>query len=333
MNWPTKKLRESFAVRLRTHFSEKEQTEDIAYAMTQMLKLPLQQARDLARAGAAQRTQLNKLPQAKDSERALQTLRNMKVPLDVADAVRELESCSSDSYLLALPFTVSAMSLMAQLVTDTRRRFCIVDTRYTRYYFLPFLLAPETSERVQLLSPPAMLAHNRKRHQETITYVTFPDLETTSLDTARRVPFMGEDYQFSTLEPLLFFRGAAPLFTFDACDFASTHRIKLVAYPSEDVSVVTEADVDALLAWLAAKMEQVFREVPTDVLSWVETLMLAYSMKANTAVMKLKMVEGYLRAWKDADPNFREETFVSAIAELQHAQETIDKERLAAISG
>jgi len=342
MKLPVKKLRESVAARLRMHFSEKEQLEDIAYAMTQMLKTPLQQSRALARAGAAQRAQLNKLPPAKNLARALQTLRDMKVPLDVPAAARELENCTTGSYLLALPFTVSAMSLMAQLVTDTRRRFCIVDTRYTRYYFNLFLRAPETRERVQLLSPPAMLAQHRKRlelfgRQRTIadalTYITFPDLETTSLDTARRVPFMGEDYQFSTLEPLLFFRGVAPLFTFDAGEFATTLRVKLVAYPSEPVNVVTETDVDALLAWLAGKLEQIFREVPADVLSWAETLMLAYSMKATTAVMKLKMVEGYLRAWKDADPNLKEATFASAISELQHAQEAIDKERLTAISG
>lgn len=318
-------------MRLRAYFGEKEQLEDIAYAMSQMLKMPLQQSRTLARAGAAQRSQLNKLTRAKDLARALQTLRNMQVPLDVREAARELETAAT--YLLALPFTVSAMSLVAQLVSDTRRRFCIVDTRYTHYYFYPFLAAPETRERVQLLSPPAMLAHHRKQTGDAITYVTFPDLETTSLDTARRVSFMGEDYQFSTLEPLLFFRGVAPLFTFDAGEFATTRRIKLVAYPPPVVNVVSEADVDALLTWLAGNIEQVFREVPADVLSWPETLMLAYSMKATTAVMKLKMVEGYLRAWKVADPNFKEATFASAIAELQSAQETIDKERLAAITG
>lgn len=340
MDWPIKKLRETTTGRLRIHFSEKEQLEDIAYAMTQMLKMPLQESRALARAGAAQRTQLNRLPQAKDPTRALHALRNMKVSLDVKETARELEAHGSASYLLALPFTVSAMSLIAQLVSDTRRRFCIVDTRYTRYYFTPFLVASETRGRVQLLSLPAMLAHHRKRLElgdettgEAITYVTFPDLETTSLDTARRVPFMGEDYQFSTLEPLLFFRGVAPLFTFDAGEFTPTRRLKLVAYPAAAVNVVSEADVDALLAWLAGKMEQVFREVPADVLSWPETLMLSYSMKATTAVMKLKMVEGYLRAWKDADPNFQEAKFVSAIAELQKAQETLDKDRLAAISG
>ena len=325
-----KKIRDSIRARLRTHFSEKEQQEEIAYAMTQMLKMPVEQARALARAGAAQRAQLNALPPAKNSSRALHTLRNMKVSLDVREIARELETY--DSCLLALPFTVSAMSLIAQLVSDPRRRFCIVDTRYTRYYFRPFLLAAETRERVQLLSPPAMLAQRRKQSEhegDATVYVTFPDLETTSLDTARRVPFMGEDYQFSMLEPLLFFRGVAPLFTFDA---SVTHRIKLVAYPTASPKVVTEADVDALLAWLAGHMEQVFREVPADVLSWAETLMLAYSMKATTVVMKLKMVEGYVRAWKAAEPNFKEATFASAIAELQHAQETIDKERLAAIS-
>jgi hypothetical protein len=351
MKSPYKYLRETVAARMRTRFAEKDQLDNIAYAMVQMLKLPLQQARDLAKEGAAQRAQLNKLPRSKNLARSLDTLRGMKVPLDVPEAVRELKTHAAASYLLALPFTVSALSLVAHLVRDTRRRFCIVDTRFTRYYLHPFIMAAGTRERVQLLSAADMLTHHRTRLEartrdaaatlndeaqaavDAVTYITFPDIQTTSLDTARRIPFMGEDYQFSTLEPLLYFRGLAPLFTFDAGAFATTRRLKLVAYQSPGERVVSEADVDALLAWLAGHMEQVIREVPADVLSWTETQMLAYSAKAISVVVKLKMVEGYVRAWKAADPNFKDATYARSIAELQKAQETIDKERLAALAG
>ncbi len=338
--------RESVAVRLRTHFKEKEQLDDLAYAMGQMLKVSVQQSRVLAREGAAQRARVNKLPLSKDPSRALDTLRGMSVPLDVPGAVRQLETHASSSYLLALPFTASALSLVAHLVRDSRRRFCVIDTRYTRFYFHPFLSAPETSGRVQLLSPAAMLAHHRARSEsrtpggearaatdDAMTYVTFPDVQATSLDTARRVSFMGEDYQFSTLDPLLFFRGLAPLYTFDIEELAATSRISLTAYLPPAARVVSDADIDALLAWLAGRMEQVFRQAPSDVLSWTDTQMLAYSTKATTAVMKLKMVEGYVRAWKVADPNFKEETFARSIAELRKEQEAIDKERLASIAG
>ena len=326
-----KNVRESITARLRMHFRDKEQLEDIAYAMVQMLKLPLQQARDLAREGAAQRRQINLLPQVKNPSHALATVRGLNVPLDVPGALCVLDAHAGNSYLLALPFAVSAMSLIGHLVRDTRRRFCIIDTRFTRYYFHQFLVAPETCERVELVSPAVMLRQNRAASDSPVTYVTFPDLESTSLDTARRVRFLGEDYQFSTLEPLLFFRGLAPLFTFDASDFAATRQLKLVAYESPKVNAVTQADVDELLLWLAQHMEQVFRETPADVLSWAELRMLAYSVKATTAVMKLKVVEGYLRAWKSADPNFKDATFARSILELQKVQETIDKERLAAI--
>lgn len=330
-----KNFRQSIDSRLRLHFANKAYSEEMAYAMSQMLKLPLQQAIDLAAAGAKQRAQINRLPQAKDFSRALHELRNMRVPLDVTQALTELETHANSAYLLALPFTVSAMSLLAHLVSDSRRRFCIVDTPLTRYYFYSFVMAPETRERVQLLAPAAMLRHNRARVETSpadnnVTYVTFPDLETTTLDTARRITFFGEDYQFSTLEPLLFFRGLS-LFTFDAAEFAATRHLRLIACPLANRPAVSEDDVDALLMWLAERMEQVFRAVPADVLSWIDTRLLAYSMKAITAVMKLKMVEGYLRAWKVADPSFAEVTFKRSIAELQKAQETIDKERLAAI--
>lgn len=325
-----KNFRTSVESRLRLHFMNKEQSEEIAYTMSQMLKLPLQQALDLAAEGAEQRALINRLPQTKDFSGALTALRDMRVPLDVSHALNELETHSA--YLLALPFSASAMSLLAHLVKDTQRRFCFVDTRQTRYYFYPFLMAPETRERVQLLTPAALLRHNRTRIEtspaDAVTYVTFPDIETTSLDTARRVAFFGEDYQFSTLAPLLFFRGLAPLFTFDA---AATQRLRLIECPLTDLRGLSEDDVDALLVWLAEHLEQVFRAVPADVLSWPEMRMLAYSMKAITAVMKLKMVEGYVRAWKVSDPGFAETAFRRSLAQLQKAQETIDKERLAAI--
>lgn len=336
MNRLYKNFRERVAARMAPHFMEKAQSEDIAYVMLQMLKTTLEQSRDLAREGAVQRARVNNLPRSRNHARSLDTLRRMNVPLDVSEAMRELNTYAADSYLLALPFTVSAMSLLARLVSDSRRRFCIVDTRFTRYYFFPFMKAPETIDRVQMLSQTAMLRHNRARVEQSaespVTYVTFPDLQTTSLDTARRIPFMGEDYHFSTLEPLLFFRGLAPLFTFDAADFAATRKIRLVSYRFAGTRAVNQADIDALLTWLARRMEQVFREVPADVLSWTEMRMLAYGMKAMSAVMKLKMIEGYVRAWKVADPNFSDDAFARATAELQHAAETIDKERLAAIA-
>jgi hypothetical protein len=347
-----KNFRESIAERMRTRFREKDQLEDIAYAMGHMLKMPVQEARALAREGAARRAQINKLPRSKNLSRSLDTLRAMSVPLDVSEAVRELETHAADACLLALPFTVSALSLVAHLARDTRRRFCIVDTRFTRYFLHPFLAESKTHGSVQLISPADMLTHHRTRLERhlydgaamadgdaqaatdnAVTYVTFPDLQTTSLDTARRIPFMGEDYQFSTLDALLFFRGLAPLYTFDAGEFATTRRLKLVAYPSTAASVVGEAEVDALLVWLAGHMEQVFREAPADVLSWTEMQMLAYSARAIAVVIKLKMVEGYVRAWKAADPNFKDATFARSISELQKAQETTEKERLAAIAG
>lgn len=348
-----KNFQKSIAARMRAHFMEKEVSEHIAYAMFQMRKTPLQRSRALAREGAAHRAQINKLIRSRNLSRALNKLRGMSVPLDVPEALIELEKQAAAAYLLSLPLTVSALSLIAHLVSDTRRRFCIIDTRLTRYYFYPFLVAPETRQCVQLLSPTGMLAHNRARleqraygsaatvsveapHSATddaVTYVTFPELQTTSLDTARRVPFMGEDYQFSTLDPLLFFRGLAPLYTFDAGEFTATSRLKLVSHPPVDAHAACERDVDALLTWLAGHMERVFSKVPADVLSWTEAQMLAYSMKAITAVMKLKMVEGYVRAWKAADPNFEDATFARSIAELQKAQEAIDKERLAAVAG
>ncbi len=331
------KWRRRIRDRLRRRVSETELFEELTFSMLQMLHVPLNEAERLARTAAARRAKMDQLVRSGEPDRALSAFRQMRLPLDLAEVTRELESHGAESYLLALPMTVSSVALLAHLVEDAHRRFCIINTSFTRFYFHPFL-AGGTRERVQLLTSAEIIAHNRGRGErpnaDAVTYVTFPDHQTSRRETMWCLPFLGEDYEFSALDPVLFYRGLSPLFTFDARDFASTGRLKLIAYQDAAVShEATELNVRALLAWLVGHIENVFRQNPTDVLAWSETQMRASRMRARAIVVKLKLVEGYLRVWKAADPKLNAETYVRSIAELGKLQESANAPEKARAAG
>jgi hypothetical protein len=311
--------------RLRSHFSEREQLEEIIFAVEKMLKMSWVEADRLARAGAARRASLNSLVKDERPGRALRSLRRARTSFDLAAAVRELETYGGTSYLLALPLTVSSVLLLARLTEDESRRFCLIGTPGTCRYLKP-LFDEQAGGRMVLLSSSEMLAHNRRRIEtgsgEAVTYVTFPDHQTTAGATMWRVAFLGEEYEFTTLEPLLFFRGLAPLFTLDASAYNSAGRLSLAAYPgTSSPDTLSEDDMRSVLAWLAGHVGNVFREMPADVLSWTYAAARSSRIKAQVTVMKLKLVEGYVRAWQASGAAIDLETYAWSLTELRKLQE------------
>jgi hypothetical protein len=314
--------------RLRSHFYERAQSKDVAFAVEKMLKMSQVEAEQQARAGAPRRAKLHRLLEDEKQGRALRSLRRTEPAFGLTQAVRGLETYAGTSYLLALPLTVSSVLLLARLTEDESRRFCLIGTPLTYRYLKP-LLDGQAGGRVKLLSSSEMLAHNLRRLEtgstEAVTYVTFPDHQTTAGDTMWRVTFLGEAYQFTTLEPLLFFRGLAPLFTLDASAYGSARRLSLAAYPGPGhPETFSEADVRAVLDWLAGHLEHVFRETPADVLSWMHAVSRSSRIKTQITVMKLKLVEGYLRAWRTSDTALSAGTYAQAITELRNLQETVN---------
>ncbi|HEV2705463.1 MAG TPA: hypothetical protein VGV59_06035 [Pyrinomonadaceae bacterium] len=320
--------RQFIVERLRSRFYEREQLKDVTFAVEKMLKLPPVEAERQARAGAARRAKLNRLVKDERPGRALRSLRRMTPARELGQVVRELEKYADTSYLLALPLTVSSVLLLARLAEDESRQFCLVGTPLTCRYLKP-LLDEQAGGRVKLLSSSEMLAHNSRRLEAgshaPVTYVTFPDHQMTAGATMWRINFLGEEYQFTTLEPLLFFRGVAPLFTLEASADNSAGRLSLVAYPgASKPDAVSEADVRAVLTWLAGHLESVFREMPVDVLSWMHAVTRSARIKSQITVMKLKLVEGYVRAWHTSGTAMNTETYAWSMAELRKLQETVN---------
>jgi KDO2-lipid IV(A) lauroyltransferase len=307
---------------IRAALSDEDETtrrlKAIAYAIENMLGVPRSEAIPLARAGDSRRSKFYELCTDKNATQALGMLRRKPLASDATEFIDKL-GAHHPTYLLALPVTVSSIIFLAHLLKDSARQFYIIDTPLAQTYLRPLLAA---AGNAWLVSAAQMIKHNRARDgAEAITYVTFPDHQTTNTDTMREVPFCGERHLMPVVEPVLFFRGVGPLVTLDASAYDEAGSFGLCEYPAKTPGKpASEADVRAVLGWLAAQVENVFRAAPVEVLSWELSSARSSNRRALSALMKLKAVEGFLRAWHTDGAGFNPEINDWAMTELQRAQ-------------
>ncbi|HEV2707873.1 MAG TPA: hypothetical protein VGV59_18280 [Pyrinomonadaceae bacterium] len=247
----------------------------------------------------------------------------MHLPLDVAKAARTFETYSSSVNLLSLPFTASSIHLLVYLFHNGQRQFRFLNTPLASKYLRPLIVEAEDGGGV-FLSAAEMVEDSRGRRRgeaSATTYVTFPDHQLTRADTMWRTQFLDEDYQFSTLEPLLFLRGCGPLLTLGGEATGGRAHLDIIAYPAPPpADGGAESDVSALLKWLGERMSVLFRLAPADVVSWEYVYARSCRTRARNTVMKLKEVEGYIQAWRSTGASLNAETYAWSVKELRELQ-------------
>ncbi len=322
-----KRWLDGLTTKLRRRFAARDEAEDIAYAIEKILRVPANEARAAAEAGKSRRSEIFRLCQSEQPAKALRSLRRMPLPFDLSKLSAGLSGHADSSYLLSLPLTISSVLLLARLTENKTRQFRFLSTPLARAYLRPLVEAGETG-RVTFMSSTEMLKHNRERSEtssEAVTYVTFPDHQSTHTDTMWSIPFMGGSHRFSTIEPLLFFRGVGSVFTLSIREEDEPNDLRLVKYEGHaKPQAVAETEMRAVLEWLALQLETVFRKSAPDVLSWQSAYARSAIAMAQTAVMKLKTVEGYIHMWEDADASFDRATYTWAVEELRKLQETMN---------
>lgn len=290
----------------------------ISYCIENMLNLPQSEAGRLARACDSQRSMFYKLGTDHNAAHALSTLRRTPLAADATEVIKKLDAQNS-TYLLALPLTAASISLLAHVLEDSTRQFYILDTPLTQTYLRSLAVAAGNAE---FMSAAQMIQHNRARDGgRALTYITFPDHQTTNPDTMWPVSFCGEKHLMPVVEPVLLFRKVEPLVTLDASSYNKTGRFGLCMYPAnESGRQASEADARAVLEWLATQVENVFRAAPAEVLSWEMSYARSSNKRALNALIKLKAVEGFLRAWHSDGEGFNPEVKDWAMSELQRVQ-------------
>jgi hypothetical protein len=207
-------------------------------------------------------------------------------------------------YVLALPFTVEAVTLLEELSGRTHRILRVEKTPLVE----PILraVAETMPDRMELNSPRELIRHNlspRVPAARGTIYVTFPDHHWTGEETARRVRFFGEDHWFALLEALLLIRGASPILTLAPGDEACGKSLVWVEYRrSSTERPVTEDAVLEPLAWLASCLESTMRDCPSSVLSWTTVAARSVRARASWNLLDRNLTAGFLRAWRATAP-------------------------------
>lgn len=310
--------RQAIRSRLSSEDDDSRRLKTITFSIEKMLGAPRGEAGRIALACDSRRSEVQRLTAGGGAARALRVLRRTPLAAGVTEFVGKLGAQNS-AYILALPLTASSVALLAHLLQDSTRQFYINDTPPVQTYLRPLA---DAAGNARLVTTAQMIRHNRERRGgERVAYVTFPDHQTTATETMWQVALCGEKHFMPVVEPVLFFRGAGPLVTLDASEYDEAGGFGLCAYTGKQSGAQpSEADARDVLAWLAGRVEEVFRAAPAEVLSWELSYARASSRQAFGALMKFKAVEGFLRAWHSDGEGLSPEVKDWAVAELQSAQ-------------
>lgn len=292
----------------------------LAVAIRALTGKPVEESRAVARRVLGAQARVRRLAARGYARSKLFPLRSLPCRVD-ASALDELE-VQPRPFLLALPLTLDTVALLARYVRGTRRHVCLELTPLTEAALAP-LTAAGGAGGVELLSPGAMIRRNRSRWSEKgpdfTTYVSFPDHHYTRDGTCRPVTFFGQDHLFPVLEPLLFFRGVAPVLTLGPGG-GRPLRFQLFTYDgAAPEGPATEADAKALLAFLARDLEAVIVEAPDAVLSFGQAAERSRRTLTVRKALERNLVEGFLRAWHLSDPRFDAPLLAWCLSQLPQA--------------
>jgi hypothetical protein len=230
---------------------------------------------------------------ASHPRQALEALLAIEDPLP-ADDWRWLRAKRNGPFILALPLTLSALSIIARLVRSGEHFLCIEETSVTST-LLRFLGELYRGSHAMLMPASMQIRHRRMTAAEELArviYVTFPDHHRASEGTSRVLPFFGEEHYVPLTEALLYFRGASPLVTLEAGT--------LTRYEVPPHDPIVEEDATALLAWLTGRIEAFARAGTHELLAWTAmSQRTCDTVRLNRAV-HARMVEAFLRSWKSA---------------------------------
>jgi len=228
---------------------------------------------------------------ASHPRQALKALLAMEDPLG-ADDWRWLRARRSGPFVLALPLTLSAMSIVARLFERGEHFLCIEETSITAP-LLRFLGQLHRGSRAAVVPASLQIRHRRTTSAEELArviYVTFPDHHRSSEGTARVLPFFGAEHYVPLTEALLYFRGASPVVTLEGGTLAR--------YEVPPHDPIVEEDATALLVWLMGRIEAFARAGEHELLGWAAmSQRTCDTVRLNRAV-HARMLEAFLRSWK-----------------------------------
>ncbi|HLL82138.1 MAG TPA: hypothetical protein VK420_05785, partial [Longimicrobium sp.] len=208
-----------------------------------------------------------------------------------------------EAVVIALPCTAPALALLTRLVRAAPDAVHVMRTPLTERF-----AGAVTGGPLRLATPAEMVKIVRGGWAATSPplLITFPDHQPAATGTAWGVRFFGQVHAFATLEPILLARGARGLFGVGAGP----------AVVQADPSVLG-GGIQALLEWLALRMEEALRSAPAEALSWELIQRRALRAMLEREALRRTLVADLIRAWHSAHPTAPRELVAAALGSLR----------------
>ncbi len=217
--------------------------------------------------------------------------------------------------VVTLPLTRAAVAFAAGLAQEGRE-LRVLRTAASAAFLEPFLAG---HPRARLCGVPELLAHARAAAGagEAAVYLTFPEHLPPPAGASRTVTLLGEAHQVSVLEALLLGRGARLL----AAD-VDRGRARLAECPAALArDSVSEADLDAVAAWVAGCAERVVAAAPAELLTWAYLERQRAGVAERARAISVNSLKGFLRVWRAAGAGLPDEVYGWSLAELERLRE------------
>ncbi|UMR33087.1 hypothetical protein MJ904_13520 [Massilia sp. MB5] len=242
-----------------------------------------------------------------------------QLPPVVSEVTQRLQH---GSCMLALPFNLSTLQLLRTLPADLARRSIVIESQAV----VNAITAMSSPNKALQTMPPRDVIKRVKAARTDgsapVLYISFPELHTRGNGTTASLNFLGKSCTFSLLEPLLYCFGLQTMLTLaPSPDRAST--LQLLQFEGAETDGPNAGKALALcMGWLSGNLQNMAQAFPELTLSWQHLYRASGQFRALERNDKLKQLEAYFDAWRQAGPELDAQTYAfvkSRLTEMRNS--------------
>lgn len=226
------------------------------------------------------------------------------------------------SCMLTLPFNLSTLQFLRNLPADLARRSIVIESQAVANT----INAMSSSNKVLQTMPPRDVIKRVKAARTDgsahTLYISFPELHTRGNGTTASLNFLGKSCTFSLLEPLLYCFGLQTLLTL-APNPDRPSSLQLLQFEGAETDGPNAGKALALcMGWLSGNLQRMAQAFPELTLSWQHLYRASGQFRALERNDKLKQLEAYFDAWRQADPELDTQTYAfvkSRLTEMRNS--------------
>ncbi|AKU22158.1 hypothetical protein [Massilia sp. NR 4-1] len=295
-------------------FRGQQETSMIKYAqmgLRHFLGLPQEQAFNMAQAGLGGYKRL--------LQRGTLPADAPQLPPVATEVARLLQH---GSCMLALPFNLSTLQLLLELPASLAQRTVIIESPT----IINALRLLGSQNKAPSMMPPRDVIKRVKAARTDgsapVLYISFPELHVRGNGTTASLNFLGKSCTFSLLEPLLYCFGLQTMLTLAPNPSRKT-SLQLQRFEGAETDGPNAGKALALcMGWMSGHLQDMARTFPELTLAWPHLYRASGQFRALERNDKLKQLEAYFDAWRQAGPELDAQSYAfikSRLTEMRNS--------------